>query len=118
MFIKFIHYIGTAVHDGVGLVLVVLTDSVASKATYLVLVYKVCCLDGIDVINIVVVDGGEEGLEVAHKVKWETKPSRFVSEFYNALFRVLGIGISHVLRRVALAVGNVTVEGLLIVEWM
>ena len=116
MFIKFIHYIGTTVHDGVGLVLGVLTNSVTSKATDLVLVYEVCCLEGIDVIIIVVVNGGEEGLEVAHKVKWETKPSRFVSEFYNALFRVLGVGISHVLRRVALAVGNVTVEKLFLAE--
>ena len=58
MFIKFIHYIGTTVHDGVSLVLRILTDSVTSKATYLVLVYKVCCLDGIDVIIIVVADGG------------------------------------------------------------
>ena len=118
MFIKFIHYIGTTVHDGVGLVLRILTDSVASKAADLVLVYKVCCLDGNDVIITVVVDGGEEGLKVAHKVKWETKPSRFVSEFYNELFGVLGIGISHVLRWMALAVGNVLLEGLLIVEWM
>jgi len=91
---------------------------VANKATYLVLVYKVCCFDGIDVIIIVVVDGGEEGLEIAHKVKWVTKPSRFVSEFCNALFVVLGIGIYHVLRRVALAVGNVLLEGLLVAKWV
>ena len=55
MFVKFIHYVGATVHDGIGLVLGVLTDSVASKARELVLVYKVCCLDGIDVI--IVVDG-------------------------------------------------------------
>ena len=116
MVIKFIHYVGTTVHDGVGLVLGVLTDSVASKATYLVLVYKVCCLNGIDVIIIVVVDGGEEGLEVAYKVKWETKTSRFVSKFYNTLFGVLGVGISHVLRWMALAVGHVVVEKLFLAE--
>jgi len=116
MFVKFIHYVGTTVHDGVSLKLGVLTDSVASKATDLVLVYKVCCLDGINIIIIVVMDGGEEGLEVAHKVEWETKPSRFVSEFCNALFGVLGIGISHVLRWVALAVRNVVVEQLFFAE--
>ena len=115
MFVKFIHYIGATVHDRVGLVLGVLTDSMASKATDLVLVNEIGCLDGINVI-IVVMDGREEGLEVADQVKWDTKPSRFVSEFYNALFRVLGIGISHVLRWMALAVRNVVVEQLFFAE--
>jgi len=85
---------------------------VASKATDLVLVYKVCCLDGINII-IVVMDEGEEGLEIADKVKWKTKPSGFVSEFCNTLFEVLGVGISHRLRWVTLAVGNVVVDGFL-----
>ena len=106
MFVKFIHYIGATVHDRVGLVLGVLTDSMASKATNLVLVNEIGCLDGINVI-IVVMDGREEGLEVADQVKWDTKPSRFVSEFCKTLFGVLGVGVSHVLRRVAFTVGNV-----------
>ena len=106
MFVKFIHYIGATVHDRVGLVMGVLTDSVASKATDLVLVNEIGCLYGINVI-IVFVDGGEEGLEVTDQVKWETKPSRFVSEFCNTLFGVLGVGVSHVLRRVSFTVGNV-----------
>ena len=72
MFVKFIHYVGTTVHDGVSLKLGVLTDSVASKATDLVLVNEIGCFDSINVI-IVVMDGGEEGLEIAHKIKWETK---------------------------------------------
>ena len=106
MFVKFIHYIGATVHDRVGLVLGVLTDSVASKPTDLVLVNEIGCFDSINVI-IVFVDGGEEGLEVTNQVKWETKPSRFVSEFCNTLLGVLGVGVSHVLRRVAFTVGNV-----------
>jgi len=73
---------------------------VASKATDLVFVYNVCCLDGINVI-IVVMDGAEEGLEVADQVKWETKPSRFLSEFCNTLLGVLGVGVSHVMLWVA-----------------
>ena len=115
MFVKFIHYIGATVHDRVGLVLGVLTDSIASKATDLVLVNEIGCLDGINVI-IVVMDGREEGLEVADQVKWDTKPSRFVSEFCNTLLGVLGVGVSHVLRRVAFTVGNVAVEGFLVAE--
>jgi len=89
----------------------VLSDSVASKATDLVLVNEIGYFDSINVI-IVFVDGGEEGLEIAHKVKCETKPSRFVSEFCNTLLGVLGVGVSHVLRRVAFTVGNVVVEQL------
>jgi len=50
MFVKFIHYIGATVHDRVGLVLGVLTDSVASKATDSVLVNEIGCFDGIDVV--------------------------------------------------------------------
>jgi len=56
MFVKLIHYIGATVHDRVGLVLGVLTDSVASKPTDLVLVNEIGCFDGINVI-IVFVDG-------------------------------------------------------------
>jgi len=75
MFVKFIHYIGATVHDVIGLVLGVLTDSVASKATELVLVYKVCCVDGIDVI-IVVMDGGEAN-RTQGKMGDETEPLCF-----------------------------------------
>jgi len=115
MFVKFIHYIGATVHDRVGLVSGILSDSVASKPTDLVLVNEIGCFDSINVI-VVVMDGGEEGLEIANEVKWETKPSRFVSEFCNTLFGVLGVGVSDILRRVAFAVGNVVVEQLFLAE--
>jgi len=55
MFVKLVHYIGATVHDRVGLVLGILTNSVASKATDSVLVNEIGCCNGIDII--IVVDG-------------------------------------------------------------
>jgi len=63
-------------------------------------------------------DGGQEGLEITHQVKWETKPSRFVGKSCNAFFGILGVGVLDVLWRMALAVGYLTFEGVLLAEWM
>jgi len=63
-------------------------------------------------------DGGQEGLKITYKVKWEAKPSRFVVEFRNTFLGVLGVGILDVLRRMTLAVGYVAFEGVLLIKGM
>jgi len=56
MFIEFVHYPPSTVYGGVGLVLGVFANSVASKATHVVLVNEAGGFYGIDVF--VVVDKG------------------------------------------------------------
>jgi len=63
-------------------------------------------------------DGGQEGLKITHKVKWETKRRRFVAEFRNTFRGVLGVGVFDVLRWMTLTVWYVVVEGVLVAEGM
>ena len=58
MFIEFVHYPRSTVYDGVGLILGVFANSVASKATHVVFVDEVGGFRGIDVF--VGVDRGEK----------------------------------------------------------
>jgi len=118
----FFTFVQPSVDDGVGLVLGVFANSVACKSTDSMLVNWVSCLDGIDVCGIIIIviimDGGQEGLELTHQVKWEAKMSGFVGKLCNAFFGILGVGLLDVVWRMSLAVGYMTLEGVLLAEWM
>jgi len=57
----------------------------------------------------VVLEGGEKGFEITNQIERETKPGRFVVEVQSTFFWVFGVWVFHFLRRVALAMGYVTI---------
>jgi len=76
MFIKLVPYLRYTVHEGLGLIFLVLAYSVAHKATHSMFVSDIGSLYSVHVFPML--RGGEKKLKIANCIKGETKPGRIV----------------------------------------